>query len=218
MARFLLPLAIVFAETSTLTFLSIESLVSTDNHPTISSQDHVDLVGSRHENGTDATSPYEQIPAIFPISLLLDSPNSFKSASPGEIKADDPLLLHVNVGQGNGDEGMLGPNEDGSGDHRIRNASAVIIPDGNSTRVKTTLGWSDSTPATTNSSFSGSGPLTRTAKSEFEQFCEAMVIPFITDPTAFDGPRSTMLDICLSMTNHLMSDNIKDMLVDTLPQ
>ncbi|KAH8820118.1 hypothetical protein F5884DRAFT_744478 [Xylogone sp. PMI_703] len=55
-----------------------------------------------------------------------------------------------------------------------------------------------------------------TTDTEFDQFCKAMVVPFITDPTVFDRPRSTLLDICLQMANPKTSDPIKDNLVEIL--
>ncbi|OAA62005.1 Zn(2)-C6 fungal-type DNA-binding domain protein [Niveomyces insectorum RCEF 264] len=53
-------------------------------------------------------------------------------------------------------------------------------------------------------------------RAEFDRFCKAMMIPFITDPAAFAGPRSTLLDICLKMADQDLSDRAKDKLVEAL--
>jgi hypothetical protein len=179
-------------------------------------------------------SPYQQVLEVSSANKLLDAPESLHATSPGDARSDESAMLmfshwrDCNIPNRASIIASSGPEAHTAADDSL--ASNSIAADTVLPRIRAVTDLSalsvesmvDSTalPAhihdIASSDRGSAASINSTANTEFDQFCRAMVIPFITDPTSFDGPRSTLLDICLKMADQNTPDLTKDKLVGIL--
>jgi hypothetical protein len=179
-------------------------------------------------------SPYQKRLGMSSANKLLDAPGSLHATSPADARADESAMLTFspwrdgNIPNRAGIITSSGPEAYPAADNSLATNSTTAdtvfprisgVADLSALSIESMV---DSTilPAHVHDiSSSDRGSATSnnpTANTEFDQFCRAMVIPFITDPTSFNGSRSTLLGLCLKMAHQNAPDMTKDKLLEIL--